>query len=288
MELVFEIILIACMLAASAFFSASETGIYSLSGAKLHKLKSDGNKRAHTLSKLREDKESLIGAILLGNNFVNTASSAIGAAIMIDMFGDSGWALTIATFVMTALILIFSEVMPKTYAVRHAEKVALAVAPACAFFIRLFKPITYSVNAIVGFLLKRVSKHNYDNLSFTALDEIRGAIEMHHEEGGVVTEDKFMLGGVIDLEDVTVEEVMIHRNDIKSVSIDQDIDEIVSFIISTPHSRIPVWKETPDNIIGVIMVKDLLKSLRQKGNSLATKDLNISFANLGSSQTLTT
>lgn len=267
LELYIEIVVISILLAISAFFSASETGIIGLSGAKLHKLKTIGNKRAIQLTKLREDKERLIGTILLGNNFVNTAASAVATSITIELFGDSGWALATATFIMTALILVYSEVMPKTYAVRNAEKVALFVVPLCNIFFKIFSPITVAVQFIVDKTLKLMSRESsIDDLGITGSDILRGAIEIHHEEGHVVREDKYMLGGVIDLEEISNEEIMIHRNNIKSVDFSLTTEDIVNFIISSPHSRIPIFENSPDNIIGILHTKDLLRLIRDRAS----------------------
>lgn len=255
-----SVILIFILLIFSAFFSASETAIISLSRSRLHKLKMDGNTKAVTLSRLRgQDKEKFIGSILLGNNFVNIAASSIATSITIELFGESNITLLIATVAMTFLILILSEVMPKTYAVRHSEQVGLKVAVLCEFITKIFSPITFTIKLLVDKILHLITPVSNSENELSGLEVIRGAIELHHEEGEMIAEDKFMLGGIIDLEEILIEEVMIHRNDIKSINIDDPIDNIAEQIVHSEYSRIPIWKDRPENIIGILHIKDFLK-----------------------------
>jgi Mg2+/Co2+ transporter CorB len=264
--MMYSIILIIILLLLSAFFSASETAVMSVSRSKLQKLKMDGNKKAIILAKLRgDDKEKFIGSILLGNNFANIAASAIATSISIDLFGESGVAPLLATVFMTIIILIYSEVLPKTYAVRHSEKVGLKVAGICTFLTRIFYPITFTIRIIVDKTLHLMVKDHNNKDDLTGLDAIRGAIDLHHEEGEVFIEDKFMLGGVIDLEEIRVEEIMIHRNHITSINIDDTIENITDRIINSPYSRMPIWQGDPENIISIIHIRDFVKLLHSIG-----------------------
>ncbi len=242
----------------SAFFSGSETGLISVSRAKIHKLKMDGNRRAITVSKLREDKERLIGAILLGNNIVNIAASAIATSIAIQFVGEAG--VIFATAIMTVLVLVFAEVLPKTYAVRHAEQVALMVAPAFVLITKLLSPFTNAVQFVVDKLISWISIAPEEKMS--GVEVLRGAVDMYHKEGDVLKEDKDMLSGIFDLGDTEVKEIMIHRSDMISVNIDDKIENIVEFVAHSPHSRIPMWKGSPDNIIGIIHIKDIFKEVQ--------------------------
>ncbi len=254
----------------SAFFSGSETGLIGVTRAKIHKLKMEGHKRAQIVSKLREDKEGLIGAILLGNNLVNIAGSALATSLAIKMFGEKGvfW----ATGCMTIVVLIFAEVLPKTYAVRNSEKVALLVAPIFVVITKLLAPITKFVQIIVNVVLNIFSKPGV--MDMTGVEVLRGAVDMYHEEGNVHKEDKDMLSGIFDLEETDVEEVMVHRTDIESVDIESPIENIIKFFVANSHSRIPLWRDNPDNIVGILHTKDLFKALQNSNGDAQKLDLN--------------
>lgn len=253
----------------SAFFSGSETGLMSVTEAKIHKLKMEGNKRAATVSKLLEDKERLIGSILLGNNIVNIGASALATSLAISLVGESG--VIYATAIMTILVLVFAEVMPKTYAVRNAQGVALAVAPLFVLITKLLSPVTIAVQIFVSKVIALISDENMDTM--TGVEVLRGAVDMYHLEGNVSKEHKDMLSGVFDLQDITVEEVMIHRSDLNSISIDETNDKIISYIAESVHSRIPVWKGAPDQIIGFLYGKDIFRVVHNYKGDLEKLDL---------------
>ncbi len=253
----------------SAFFSGSETALTSVARAKIHKLKMEGNRRAIILSNLRKDKERLIGAILLGNNVVNIASSAIATYLAIRYLGESG--VFIATAVMTVLVLVFAEVLPKTYAVRHAESVALAVAPPFVLITKILSPFTLAVQAIVNRTINLFSSAPKSDMS--GVEILRGAVDMYHEEGEVEREHKIMVSGILDLEDTEIEEVMIHRSNLVAVSMDEPVEKIVDFVANSSHSRIPLWRGSPENIVGIIHTKDIFKATRNHQGDLATLDL---------------
>jgi len=218
----------------------------------------EGNRRAAAVGKLHEKKEQLISAILLGNNVVNIAASAIATALAIRLFGQTG--VVYATAVMTILVLIFAEVLPKTYAVRNANQVSLAVAPILTVITRVLGPFTIAIQAIVDRVISLVTTAPKDDM--TGVDVLRGTVDMYHAEGNVLTEDRDMLSGIFDLGDTEVEKIMIHRSDMTSINADAPLDEIVTFVANSLHSRIPVWKESPDKIIGILHTKDLFKALQ--------------------------
>jgi len=253
----------------SAFFSGSETGLTSVARAKIHKLKMEGNKRAIVLSNLRKDKERLIGAILLGNNVVNIAASAIATALAIQYFGEGG--VLYATAAMTVLVLVFAEVLPKTYAVRHAERVALTVAPIFVLITKVLAPFTLAVQAIVNRTINLFARGENTNMS--GLELLRGAVDMYHEEGEVAKDHKNMVSGLLDLDDTDISEVMIHRRNMVAVSADEPIENIVNFVANSSHSRIPLWKDSPDKIIGILYTKDVFRAFRNHRGDLATLDL---------------
>jgi Mg2+/Co2+ transporter CorB len=259
-SLFLTIIFIFILLLMSAFFSSSETGLTAASKARIHKLITGGNKRAKLVSKLRDDKEGLIGTLLLGNNAVNILASALATSLAINLFGDEG--VVYATIIMTILVLIFAEVMPKTYAFYNSEKVALAVAPILNILVKICYPFTRMVQLIVTLFMKIIGVSKDDIDPFSAVDELRGAIDMHHMEGSVVKGEKDMLRSILDLSNMEVEEIMIHRKNIYSIDINQPARDIITTVLDSKYTRIPLWEERPDNIIGVLHVKLLIKALR--------------------------
>lgn len=269
----YTLISVFLLLLLSALFSASETAILTISRAKLHSLMLAGSSKAGDLLKLKQDKECLISSILLGNNLVNTAASTIAAGFCIEMFGDSGIALLIATVSMTVLILILSEVMPKTYAVRHSESVALFISPFIKLSIMVFRPFVWFVRLIVDFVLKRLTPEN-SGIKFSALETIKSAIDIHHKEGEVVRDYKNMLSGVIDLKNIIVRDVMVHRNECFSINAELPAKQIIEMAMSSTHSRIPLWIGDQDNIKGILHVRDLAKLLATKNvASISTADI---------------
>lgn len=252
----------------SGFFSGSETGLTAASKAKIHSLKQAGNKNAIIAERLLSSKERLIGTILLGNNAVNILASSLATSVTIGFFGDG--AVFYVTVVLTLLILIFAEVLPKTYAVQNAEKVSLKVAPVMAVLVKVLAPITATVQIWVSFLLKSGSKLDIvdDNL-----DELRGTIELHHHEGQVVKHDRDMLGSILDLSNTEVHSVMLHRKNIQSIDSSLPVKEIIDYVLSSNHTRIPIWKDKPENIVGILHVKKLLSELKSFDNDFEKIDV---------------
>lgn len=252
------------LLVLSAFFSGSETALTAVSRARMLQREKAGDKRAGIVGKLTEARERLIGALLLGNNLVNIFASALTTVLFTGLFGDSGVAY--ATLVMTALVLVFAEVLPKTLAISNTDRFATIVAPIVRIVVFLFAPITAAVQWFIRGLLKLfgVDVENMDVLS--AHEEIRGQLEYFHQEGSVFKDDRYRLGGVLDLHDLEVSDVMIHRTKMQSIDIDLPNEKIIDEILNSPYTRIPLWKERSDNIIGVIHAKDVLRALRAKGD----------------------
>lgn len=253
----------------SGFFSGSETGLTSVARPKIHKLKMEGNSRAFMVSKLRENKEQLIGAILLGNNIVNIASSAIATSLAISMFGESG--VVYATIFMTLLVLVFAEVLPKTYAVRNAEQVALMVAPMFMWITRVFSPFTMAIQYVVDKLLNKITSEPEEEMS--GVEVLRGAVDLYHEEGSVLKEDKDMLSGIFDLEQTKVEQIMIHHSDMFTINVDQPMKDILRTVSGSTYSRIPVWQDNPNNVIGILYSKDLFKLVHGQNQGIESIDL---------------
>jgi Mg2+/Co2+ transporter CorB len=259
---------IVVLLLLSAFFSGSETGLTATSRARLTELERRGIKRASTALALTKIPERLIGALLLGNNVANITASALATAVLVKAFGDSG--AVIASAVMTVLVLIFAEVLPKTYAITYPDRVALAVAPAVRVLVAVVGPVVIAVEYFVKKILSVFGVNVADGAqALSAHDEIRGTIDLHHKEGGFVSNDRAMLGGILDLQDLEIVDVMIHRTKMVSIDAGDAPDDIIKQVLRSGHSRIPLWKDKPDNIIGIIHAKDLFAALQENEGDTA-------------------
>ena len=248
------------LLMMSGFFSGSETALTAASRAKLRSQADRGAAGADRALKVTEDNERLIGAVLLGNNIVNILSASLATALFTALFGEGGVA--IATLVMTALVLVFAEVLPKTYAISNPEAAASRVAPAIAVVVRLFAPVVDVVRALVRLILRAFGVDiDPDSRIMSAHEEIVGAITLGHTEGGVEKEDRDRLLGALDLGERTVEEIMLHRSGIEVVDVAADPSAILDQCLSSRHTRLPVFEDEPENIIGVIHAKDLLRAV---------------------------
>ncbi|MCL4187300.1 MAG: HlyC/CorC family transporter [Rhodobacteraceae bacterium] len=250
------------LLMLSAFFSGSETALTAASRAKLKAQADRGSGAAERAMRVTEDSERMIGAILLGNNVVNILAASLATALLTRLFGDSGVAL--ATLGMTALVLIFGEVLPKTYAIANPEPVALRVAPVIGLLIRIFAPIVSLVRMMVRGLLGLFGVRTDPDSHILALrEEIAGAIALGHSEGAVEKEDRDRLLATLDLTHRTVEEVMRHRSQVEMIDMGIGPDRIVQQILASPHSRLPVYSGNVENILGVVHAKDLLRELHR-------------------------
>lgn len=268
-ELVEYFFTILLFLLISAFFSAAETALTAVSRARIYQLMMDGNKRAKTVNRLREKKESLIGAVLIGNNAVNIAASAMATSLSIRLFGD-GQGLLIVTLVMTLAVVIFSEILPKTYAIQNAERVSLTLAPVLNIIVKLLYPVTHVIQFFIGMLLRTLGLDNKKNkFLVSATDVIRGTIELHHQEGKVRKQERDMLGSILDLGDIEIEKIMIHRKQVETIDADLPVNELIEQAVSLMHSRIPLWREQPDNIVGVLHMKNLIKTLNETGGNIS-------------------
>ena len=247
----------------------SETGVTGANKAKVYKLKMEGNKRAGKVIKLLNQKDRLITTILLGNNAVNICASALATSFFIGIYGHSAETIFYVTIVMTALVLIFAEILPKVYALKNSEKVALFTSPIIYFLLKLFFPLIYIAEKIVGFFMQlfRLEKDGLQGLA-NSVDIIRGAIEYHHEEGNVHKDDKDMLGSILDLEHTDVADIMQHRKDIETIDISLSPQEVINKLLNSQYSRIPVFSGTPENITGILYTKTVMRALMQdaKGN----------------------
>ena len=268
----FTITAILLLIMVSAFFSGSETALTATSRARLNEIVRRGSRRAAMALALTDTRERLIGALLLGNNVANITSSALATALLIRFFGDSG--AVIASAIMTALILIFGEVMPKTYAIAYPDRSAIAVAPVVRVLVAVFGPVVMAVEYIVKSTLRvfGVDISNVQNV-LSAHDELRGAIDLHLKEGAVIKKDRDMLGGILDLQDLAVSDLMVHRTKMILIDGSDTPADIVATVLKSGHTRIPVWKEKPDNIVGVLHAKNLFAALQKSGGDAAKVDI---------------
>jgi Mg2+/Co2+ transporter CorB len=265
------VVVFVCLLL-SAFFAGSETALTASSRASMARLEKQGNRGAGIVNRLLASRERLIGALLLGNNAVNIAASALATGVLFAWFGNAG--VIYATALMTVIIVIFSEVLPKTAAFNAPDRVALIVARPMDWFVRLFGPVLMGVEALVRFLLKLIGvKVGEERGVLSAREELRGAVDLFHREGEVEKLDRDMFGGVLDLRDLVVSDVMIHRTDMITIDADDPPEDIVNAVIASPVTRIPLWRDNPENIVGILHVKDLLRALHAVDGDAAKLDI---------------
>ena len=255
------------LLGLSGFFSGSETALTAASRARIHHMAKDGNKRAKRVAKLIEDPERLIGAILLGNNLVNILASALATSLFMNIIGEHG--VVFATLVMTALVLIFAEVLPKSYAIANPDATALRVAFFVQIIVALFAPVVRMVRGIVRLTLRifGVDISNIESV-LTPHEELRGTIDLHRKEGGLVKEDTHMLGSILDLDQITIEDVMVHRSAMQALDIKMSPDAIITEVVRSQYTRLPVYEDNLENIVGVLHAKDVLRAIRRAGGQM--------------------
>ena len=265
------VIVVVCLLL-SAFFAGSETALTASSRASMARLQKQGNKRASIVNLLLEQRERLLGALLFGNNAVNIAASVLATHFLLTLFGDVG--VVYATVAMTILVVVFSEILPKTAAFNAPDRIALAVARPMYWFVKLFGPLLMAIEALVRWLLKFVGMTvGEDQEVLSAREELRGAVDLLHSEGDVETLDRDMFGGVLDLRDLVVSDVMIHRTNMITLNADDKPEDIVNTVIASPVTRLPLWRGNPENIVGVLHVKDLLRALHAVDGDAAKVDI---------------
>ncbi len=265
------VVVIFCLLLAF-FFAGSETALTASSRARMSALEDSGDKRAAIVNRLMEARERLIGALLLGNNLATIGASSIATGILLYWFGDVG--IAYATVVMTVIVVVFAEVMPKTIAINHPDRVSLLVARPIAAVVAFLGPVTLTIEAIVRWVLRMVGfKLDATDNVLTGHEELRGTVDVLHKEGSVVREERDMFGGLLDLKDLVVSDVMIHRTNMVAIDVDNPPDQIVREVLAAPYTRIPLWRDNPQNIVGVIHAKDLLRELEAAGGDVSKIDI---------------
>lgn len=255
-----EYIILGFLLILSFFFSGTETAMTAVSKPLLCELEKNGNQRAKRVNQLKQNSAQLLGTLLFGNNIVNIAITALSTSLMIQMFGDK-YGVLIATFGVSFVVLVFSEILPKTYAINNATPFSLKVATPLSFMVFCFSPFVKALNWISNMMMKILPASKQSGVTAEEVKaEIRGALLMQTDDT-VMSQEKGMLKSVLDLSDVTVEDIMVHRSQLVSLNSNSSMTEIFDFVSRSPFSRIPLWKETPDNIVGILHAKALLKMM---------------------------
>jgi len=246
--------------ALSAFFSASETALTAASRARMHALEKNGDRRAALVNRLLASRARLIGTTLLGNTLVNIGASAVTTSILVALAGERG--ALYATGLMTVLLLVFAEVMPKTVAINYPDRTSLLVARVISFFVAIFGPVLIGVEALVRGFLKLVGIDTSGRQSIlSGHEELKSAVDLLHREGGVGRSDRDMFGGLLDLRDLEVSDVMVHRTKMLALNADLPSQDLIGEVVAAPYSRLPLWRGQPENIVGVLHAKDLLRAL---------------------------
>ncbi|MGU9978509.1 HlyC/CorC family transporter [Phreatobacter sp. HK31-P] len=263
-------LIVFCLLL-SAFFSSAETAMSAASKARMLALESGGDSRAGIVSRLLDTRERLIGAMLVGNNIVNVGVSAFATSLFVAVLGAEG--VIYATAVMSVLLIVFAEVLPKTVAIARPEWMALIYARPVSWVVALFGPVLIAVEGIVRGVLRLFGMRINENQNvLTGAEELRGTVDLMHKEGSFGKLDRDMLGGILDLKDLTVEDVMVHRTKMVSIDAGDAPEKVVRDVLAAPYTRIPLWRDTPENIIGVLHGKDLLRALAAAGGDVGKID----------------
>lgn len=275
-EIAITLAIVVVLLVMSAFFSGSETALTAASRARMHALESEGDESAKRVNKLLERPERLISTILLGNNLVNIMASAVTTSLLINLFGEVG--VFYATILLTVIVVVFSEVLPKTYAIAYPDRIALLVAPTMRILILVLRPAVFLIESLVSLILKLTPSKVDDAANILAAhDEIRGTIDLQAKEGTVLKHDAAMLGGILDLRDLQIADIMIHRTKMETLDAESEPQDIIDEILKSQYTRMPLWRDEPENIVAVLHTKDLLTALGRVGWDVSKLDIT-SFA----------
>ena len=258
--LTLAVIAIIVLQAGSAFFAGTETALTAVSRPMMHQMEQDGSIRARRVNRLIDARHRLIGALLIGNSLTHTLSSSLATGVLVGMFGDAG--VVYASAAMTVIIVIFGEVMPKTYAIYHSNRMALLFSWPVTAVVTILTPFVRTVEVLVH-LMFRLFGASYSSAVTpeAAMMELKGAIEVHAGEEEV-REERRMLRSILELADVEVGEVMTHRRNAVTIDAGQPTTAILDQLVGSTYTRLPLWKDDPDNIVGIIHVKDMLRAVR--------------------------
>ncbi len=252
---IIQLVVVIILLSASAFFSSAETALMTSNKLRMRNLAENGDKRAAKVLKVTENTDKMLSAILIGNNIVNLTASSISTALTLKIFGSK--LVGIATGILTFLILVFGEITPKNVASKNAENMALAYIGVISFLVTLLTPVIFIVNTVAKFVISIFNKNGDDNNAVTE-EELRAMVEYSHEEGIIENEEKKMIVNVVDFGDTVAGDIMVPRVDMVMVDEKSSYEEILQVFREERYTRIPVYEETPDNVIGILNVKDFL------------------------------
>lgn len=252
---IIQLVIVIILLSASAFFSSAETALMTSNKLKMRNLADNGNKRAAKVLKVTENTDKMLSAILIGNNIVNLTASSISTTLTLKIFGSK--LVGIATGILTFLILVFGEITPKNVASKNAEKMALIYIGVISFLVTVLTPVIFIVNTVAKFVISIFNKNGDDNNAVTE-EELRAMVEYSHEEGIIENEEKKMIVNVVDFGDTVAGDIMVPRVDMVMVDEKSSYEEILQVFREERYTRIPVYEETPDNVIGILNVKDFL------------------------------
>ncbi|ATD56076.1 HlyC/CorC family transporter [Clostridium chauvoei] len=257
-----QIVLLIILLVMSGFFSMSETALMALSKIRIRHMVDEGVKGAKLVEKLTEDPNKLLGAILIGNNIVNIGASALATSLALKAFGESG--VGIVTVIMTVLVLIFGEITPKSIAKQKSEKVALRVSKFINLTVKIFKPFIAVFTAISSVFIRLLGGNPKASEPFITEEELRTMVGVSEEEGVLEGVEKEMIFNVFDFADAQVKDVMVQRVDVIAVDVNATYDEVLEVIKTEQFSRIPVYNQTIDDVVGILNVKDLIMAQDNK------------------------
>ena len=252
---IIQLVIVIILLSASAFFSSAETALMTSNKLRMRNLADNGDKRAAKVLKVTENTDKMLSAILIGNNIVNLTASSILTALTLKIFGSK--LVGIATGILTFLILVFGEITPKNVASKNAENIALKYIGIISVLVVILTPAIYIVNKVAGIVISLFIKNNDDNNMVTE-DELRAMVEVSHEDGVIEKEEKKMIVNVVDFGDTVAGDIMLPRVDMVMVSVESSYGEILKIFREERYTRIPVYEESPDNVIGILNVKDFL------------------------------
>ena len=255
-DAVIQLLILFILLALSAFFSSSETALVTVNKIRMRNMAEGGNKQAETVIKTVENQGKMLSAILIGNNVVNLSASSLATVMASSLFGNK--AVGIATGILTLLILVFGEITPKTMATYSAEKISLKVAGYIYFLMTVLTPVIFLVNLLSGVVLKLCGVDTKEKRESITEDELRTIVEVSHEEGVLETEEKKMITNVFDFGESLAKEIMVPRVDMTFAQVDDTYDQLLEVYRKERYTRIPVYEDSTDNVIGIINVKDLL------------------------------
>ena len=266
-------VVIILLLSVSAIFSAAETAMTGASRARMHQLEREGDKQAGRVNRLIDNQETMIGSVLLGNNVINILASALATDFLTKAI-PGAWGVAAATFIMSVMVLVYAEVLPKTLAIARPDDVARALAIPTTVVVKVFGPIIWAVQWVIWKGLGLIGVKVADEpTAAAAQEEIRGAVEYHHSEGLVEARDRRMLGGILDLADMDVTEIMVHRKNIVMLDAELPARELVAQALATSNTRLPLYKDEPENIVGVIHARDLARAMAAVDGDMERLDI---------------